>query len=109
MNYNKRYTVLTAMIVALGGFLLGFDSAVISGAVPFIDDFFGLTKESQTGFAVSSLILGAMLGNSVAGPLSDRFGRKSILIITSVLFTFSAIASALSNNFEFFVVKVKFQ
>jgi sugar porter (SP) family MFS transporter len=103
MKYNRRYTVLVSLIVALGGFLLGFDSAVISGAVPFIDDFF-MMGEWQLGFAVSCLILGAMVGNAVAGPLSDRFGRKRILILTSLLFTFSALASALANHFAFFIL-----
>ena len=102
MSYNKRYTVLTSLIVALGGFLLGFDSAVISGAVPFIQDYF-ILNEIQLGWSVSCLILGAMLGNSVAGPLSDRYGRKRILILTSILFTVSAISSALATNFVFFI------
>ena len=78
MKYNRRYTVLVSLIVALGGFLLGFDSAVISGAVPFIDDFF-MMGEWQLGFAVSCLILGAMLGNAVAGKIFDvpSFGFKT--------------------------------
>ncbi len=103
MKYNKRYTVLTSLIVALGGFLLGFDSAVISGAVPFIEKYFMLS-EIQLGWSVSCLILGAMLGNSVAGPLSDKYGRKRILIFTSVLFSISAVSSALATDFSFFIV-----
>ncbi len=102
MKYNKRYTVITALIVALGGFLLGFDSAVISGAVPFIQKYFVLS-EMQLGWSVSCLIMGAMLGNALAGPVSDRIGRKRTLIITSVLFTISAISSALAVNFGFFI------
>ena len=103
MKYNKRYTVITALIVALGGFLLGFDSAVISGAVPFIKQYFVL-NDIQLGWSVSCLILGAMLGNSVAGPMSDRFGRKNVLIFTALLFAISAVSSALATQFEFFVV-----
>ncbi len=103
MKYNKRYTILTALIVALGGFLLGFDSAVISGAVPFIKEYFVL-NEIQLGWSVSCLILGAMLGNAVAGPLADRYGRKNVLIVTSLLFTVSAISSALATQFGFFIV-----
>jgi len=91
------------MIVALGGFLLGFDSAVISGAVPFIKSYF-LLNEIQLGWSVSCLILGAMLGNSVAGPLSDRYGRKNVLIVTSLLFAVSAVSSALATQFGFFIV-----
>ncbi len=103
MKYNKRYTVLTALIVALGGFLLGFDSAVISGAVPFIKNYF-LLNEIQLGWSVSCLILGAMLGNAAAGPLSDKYGRKNVLIVTSLLFAVSAISSALATQFAFFIV-----
>jgi len=103
MKYNIRYTILSALIVALGGFLLGFDSAVISGAVPFIKEYFVL-NDIQLGWSVSCLILGAMLGNSFAGPLSDRFGRKNILIFTALLFAVSAISSALATQFEFFIV-----
>ncbi len=83
--------------------MLGFDSAVISGAVPFIKEYFVL-NEIQLGWSVSCLILGAMLGNSVAGPLADRYGRKNVLIVTSLLFTVSAISSALATQFGFFIV-----
>jgi MFS family permease len=102
MKQSKRYTVLVALIVALGGFLLGFDSAVISGAVPFIKRYFVL-NDIQLGWGVSCLILGAMGGNAVAGPLSDRFGRKRILIGTAVLFTLSALVSAVAAHFSVFV------
>jgi len=103
MKYNKKFTVITALIVALGGFLLGFDSAVISGAVPFIKNYF-LLNEIQLGWSVSCLILGAMLGNILAGPMSDRFGRKNVLIVTSLLFAVSAISSALATQFSFFIM-----
>ncbi len=103
MDYNRGFTNLIAMVVAIGGFLLGFDSAVISGAIPFITDFF-LLNELQTGWAVSCLILGSIAGNSLAGPLSDEWGRRKILMITAVLFLISAISSALANTFWFFIV-----
>ncbi len=102
MNVRKLYTVLISLVVALGGFLLGFDSAVISGAVPFIRDYFQLS-DMELGWAVSCLIFGAMAGNSVAGPVSDFLGRKRVLIITAVLFTISAITSALAREYWFFV------
>jgi MFS family permease len=103
MKANNIYTILISLVVALGGFLLGFDSAVISGAVPFIKTYFGMT-DMQLGWSVSCLIFGAMAGNAMAGPLSDRFGRKKILIITAVFFAFSAITSALATEFWFFIV-----
>lgn len=94
---KKTYTVLISLIVALGGFLLGFDSAVISGATPFYKETFGLNSGSMLiGFSVSSLILGAILGNIVAGRLADNYGRRKVLRFTAVLFAASAIGSALA-------------
>ncbi|MFW6224413.1 MAG: sugar porter family MFS transporter, partial [Bacteroidota bacterium] len=102
---KKMYTVLISLIVALGGFLLGFDSAVISGATPFYRDTFGLNSGSfLIGFSVSSLILGAIVGNIIAGKLSDRYGRRKILMVTAMLFTISAIFSALANHIGVFLV-----
>jgi MFS family permease len=102
METKKLYTVIISLVVALGGFLLGFDSAVISGAVPFIRDYFSL-NDFQLGWAVSCLIFGAMAGNSVAGPVSDFLGRKIVLIITAVFFAVSAVSSALARDFWFFI------
>lgn len=102
MQNRSMYTVLVALVVALGGFLLGFDSAVISGVVEPIREYFSLT-DIQLGWSVSCLIFGAMAGNAVAGPLADRYGRKKILIATAVFFTVSAVASALARDFWFFI------
>lgn len=102
---KKMYTVLISLIVALGGFLLGFDSAVISGATPFYRDTFGMNSGSfLIGFSVSSLILGAILGNIIAGRLADRFGRRRILMTTALLFTLSAVVSALANDIFVFLI-----
>ena len=98
VSHNKTYVVLVALIVAIGGFLLGFDSAVISGAIEFIERQFHLT-EIQVGFAAGCLILGAMGGNAVAGPLSDRFGRKKILIVTALLYAVSALLTAFAPGY----------
>jgi len=95
-----------ASTVALGGFLVGFDATVISGAVPFIRDYFDLGGPSGTlklGWAVSCLGWGAMAGNLAAGPLSDRFGRRSVLLMTAVLFLASSLTAALSTRFPVFV------
>ena len=102
---RSTYTVFISLIVALGGFLLGFDSAVISGAVPFYRETFGLDSGSMLiGFSVSSLILGAIMGNIIAGRLADRFGRKKMLMFTAVLFTASAITSALASDIIVFLI-----
>lgn len=101
---RKSYTIFVSLVVALGGFLLGFDSAVISGATPFYRETFGLNSGSMLiGFSVSSLILGAILGNIVAGRLADRFGRRKILLITATLFFLSAVFTAFSFDMVSFI------
>ncbi len=100
---NPRYTATIALIVALGGFLMGFDASVISGVVGFVETEFDLTK-IQVGWAVSSLALTATFAMMVAGPLSDRLGRRPVLMIAAVLFAVSAIASAFATNFTFLVI-----
>ena len=100
---NKTYTITISLIVAMGGFLLGFDSAVISGAVGGIRTYFEMS-DWQLGFAVGCVIFGAMFGNIVAGPMSDAFGRKKLLIVTAMLFTISAVWSALATDYVSFVI-----
>ena len=95
---NRGFIVMTALIVALGGFLMGFDASVISGVNEFIQPEFNLTS-LQLGWAVASLTLVATLAMLVAGPLSDRFGRKKILSFAAVLYAVSAIGSALAPTY----------
>ena len=80
MENNTFYTARVALTVALGGFLMGFDASVISGVVGFIETEFQLSK-IQLGWAVASLTLTATLAMMVAGPLSDRLGRRPVLTI----------------------------
>ena len=98
MSAQLRYTVMVALIVALGGFLMGFDASVISGVVSFIGPEFGLTT-IQLGWSVASLTLTATLAMMVSGPLSDRLGRKPVLRIAAALFAVSAVASAVAPDF----------
>ncbi len=107
MTHSKRYMILVALTVALGGFVWGFDATVISGAVPFIQKYFQLTGDRGDfllGLAVSCLGWGVLGGTAVAGYFSDRFGRKKVLITTAVLFTVTSLLSALTTNFSLFVV-----
>jgi len=103
MKESTRFTTRVALIVALGGFLMGFDASVISGVVGFIDVQFELTK-IQVGWAVSCLALTATFGMMVSGPLSDRLGRRPVLKIAAVLFAVSAIASAIAPDFLLFII-----
>ncbi|MGH1436905.1 MAG: sugar porter family MFS transporter [Lewinella sp.] len=98
MNKNISYIVSTALIVALGGFLMGFDASVISGVNKFIELEFSLTK-LEVGWAVSSLTLTATLAMLVAGPLSDKLGRRQVLKYAAILYALSAILSAIAPSF----------
>ncbi len=100
---NKMYVARTALIVALGGFLMGFDASVISGVVKFIEIEFSLSS-LELGWAVSSLTLTATLAMMLSGPLSDKVGRRTVLYGAAVLYAISAIGSALAPSYTFLVV-----
>ena len=82
---------------SLGGLLFGYDTGVISGAILFISQELGLTPFLE-GLVVASLLLGAAVGAASAGPLSDRLGRRNIIIIAAILFTVGAFGAALAPN-----------
>jgi sugar porter (SP) family MFS transporter len=100
---ENRYIFAVSVVVALGGFLMGFDASVISGVNRFIEIEFDLSK-IELGWAVASLTLTATLSMLFAGPLSDRIGRKRVLSIAAVLYTISAIGSALAPSFIVLVI-----
>ncbi|TVR26740.1 MAG: MFS transporter [Balneolaceae bacterium] len=103
MKNNRFFSTRVAIIVAVGGFLMGFDASVISGVVRFIEPEFGLTK-LELGWAVGSLTLTATLAMLFSGALSDRIGRRAVLKLAAVLFGVSAIGSALAPDFFTFVI-----
>ncbi|MCI4670304.1 MAG: sugar porter family MFS transporter [Bacteroidia bacterium] len=100
---NRSYITLTALIVALGGFLMGFDASVISGVNDFIKQEFKLS-DFQLGWAVASLTLVSSLAMLFAGPVSDHFGRKQVLRWAAVLYAISAVCSALAPNYTMLVI-----
>ena len=100
---KKNYLLKVTMIGALGWLLFGYDTAVISGAIGFLETKFSLDI-NQKGFAVSSAIFGCILGVAVSGNLADKVGRKNSLLLTALLFLISAIASAIAYSYIFFVV-----
>jgi SP family arabinose:H+ symporter-like MFS transporter len=93
---------LAILVTMIGGFLFGYDTAVISGAVGFIRDHFHLDPVHE-GWAGASAVLGCIPGTMCAGFLSDKFGRKPILILCAILFAGSGIASALPRHFSEFI------
>jgi SP family arabinose:H+ symporter-like MFS transporter len=100
---QKNYVLIISTIAALGGLLYGFDTAVISGTIPFIRPYFDL-NDIGLGWAVSSLLVGCILGVVLAGKSSDLFGRKKSLMSAAILFILSAVGSAVAKNFSVFIV-----
>lgn len=103
MKVGNRFIVIVVTIVALGGLLMGFDASVISGVNKFVQIDFNLT-DLELGFSVSSLTIIAALAMMVAGPLSDKYGRKTLLRVCAVIFFISAIGSAIAPNFIIFLI-----
>ncbi len=83
----------------MGGFLFGYDWVVIGGAKPFYEPFFGLESATQKGWGTSSALIGCMAGAILCVMLADRYGRKKLLLFAGLLFTISAIGTALVNSF----------
>lgn len=100
---NVGYVYTVAGVAALGGLLFGFDTAVINGAIVFLRRDFALT-DFQTELAASSILIGCVIGASVAGALNDSFGRKKVLFAAAMLFLLSAISAALSANLAQFAI-----
>jgi MFS transporter, SP family, arabinose:H+ symporter len=99
---NPIYLLLAAVVAALGGLLFGFDTAVISGTIPYIQPYFHL-DDISLGWTVSSLLAGCILGVLSAGKPSDIFGRKKTLMVAAILFIISALGSALSTMHLVFI------
>lgn len=102
-NVNLGYVVFLSFVAALGGFLFGYDTAVISGTIEQVSAQFGLDDWS-TGWYVGCALIGSIVGVSFGGVLSDGIGRKRTMILSAVLFTSSAIGCALSADFAQLVI-----
>jgi SP family arabinose:H+ symporter-like MFS transporter len=97
------YVILISVVAALGGLLFGFDTAVISGTINFIQPYFGLS-EAGLGWTVSSLLFGCIIGVFLSGKAGDRYGRKRMLMLSAILFFVSAVSSALSETLTLFIL-----
>jgi SP family arabinose:H+ symporter-like MFS transporter len=97
------YVVFLAIVAAIGGFLFGYDTAVISGTIIQVSSQFGLNS-IQEGWYVGCALVGSIIGVSVAGILSDFLGRKRTMIVSAMLFTVTGIGCALSNSFNGLVI-----
>ena len=102
--YNRAFVWSVCLVAALGGLLFGYDWVVISGADIFYEKFFKLATSSEVGWAKSCALVGCLLGAVMSGMLSDRFGRKRLLILSAFLFTVSSFGTGLANAYTTFVV-----
>ena len=102
-RYNLAYIWSVSLVVALGGLLFGYDWVVISGADIFCEKFFHLTTASQQGWAKSCALVGCLLGALISGGLSDRYGRRRLLLSSALLFAVSSLGTGLANAFSIFV------
>jgi len=102
--YHMRFIWTTTLVSAMGGLLFGYDWVVIGGAKPFYEKFFGLTTPSAIGWAMSSALIGCLAGALISGGLSDRFGRKKLLILAAFLFTITGVLTALAPSFTVFII-----
>ncbi len=102
---HRPYTTFLVSVAALSGFIFGFDTAVISGALSPLIGYFGLaSKPMQQGWLVSSVVSGSIVGSLFSGYCSDKFGRKYMLVCAGLFFLISSIGVVFSENFETFIL-----
>jgi sugar porter (SP) family MFS transporter len=104
IKYNMKYIWLIALTAALGGLLFGYDWVVIGGAKPFFEKYFQLDTGALSGWANSCALLGCLLGSLVSGALSDKFGRKRLLVVSALLFAVSSVLTGWAYTFSWFVI-----
>ncbi len=103
VRYNMAFIWLVCVAAAMGGLLFGYDWVVIGGAKPFFERYFGLTSAALKGWANSCALIGCLVGAMIAGALSDKFGRKRLLIFSAALFVVTSLGNALAPSFGIFV------
>lgn len=102
-KFSKTFVYFICLVSAMGGLLFGYDWVVIGGAKPFYELFFGIADDPiMQGVAMTSALVGCLVGAMVAGAMADKYGRKPLLIVSAVLFTVSAIATGVFNDFTLF-------
>lgn len=102
-QYNMGYVWAISFVAAMGGLLFGYDWVVIGGAKLFFEKYFRLQSEAQIGWANSCALLGCLLGSLTSGVLSDRFGRKKLLILSAFLFAISSVLTGWAFSFFAFI------
>ena len=101
---HRGYFWLISSVAALGGLIFGWDSRVMIGAKPYFEKYFLLTTAAQTGWINSCALIGCLIGALIAGAMSDKFGRKRLLIFSAALFAVTSLGNALAQNYTIFVI-----
>lgn len=96
---NLHYLIFLSVVAALGGFLFGYDAAVISGTISQVTSRFSL-DEIQVGWFVGCALIGSIIGVLIAGKLSDHWGRKVTMLVAAIFFSVSGIVCAFVNSFD---------
>ncbi len=103
-THSSSYLLLISLVSAMGGLLFGYDWVVIGGAKPFYEVFFGIENSpAMQGWVMGSAILGCLLGVTVSGSLSDRYGRKPLMIVASLIFILAAVGTGIVNTIGWFI------
>lgn len=104
-NFNRQFILGITLVSAMGGLLFGYDWVVIGGAKPFYERFFNITNSPYwQGWAMSSALIGCLIGALGSGYLTDRVGRKKPLIVAAALFTIAAVGTGAVNHFTGFII-----
>ena len=103
-QFNLRYLFSISLVAAMGGLLFGYDWVVIGGAKPFFEKYFLLTSEALSGWANSCAVVGCLIGSLTSGMLSDKYGRKRLLLAAAFLFAVSSVLTGWAGTFTWFVI-----
>ena len=102
-NYSLKYVYQYTFVAAVGGLLFGYDTAVVAGAIGFIQEKYNLSP-AMTGWAASCALIGCMAGAMLAGALSDKLGRKKVLMISAFAFAISSVGILIPSGIEYFIL-----
>ena len=104
MSKTKSYLLLISLVSAMGGLLFGYDWVVVGGAKPFYEVYFNINNApAMQGWVMGSAILGCLLGVMISGSLSDKYGRKALMVCASIIFIAAAIGTGAAHNINWFI------